>query len=57
MFDPSARPCVPADVPTMAIPMKKCEKMIGYTEESFLVTGTWEKVKKKIRRSAEVHAR
>ncbi|KQC04008.1 MAG: hypothetical protein APR53_04160 [Methanoculleus sp. SDB] len=57
MFDPSARPCVPTDVLTMAIPMKKFEKMIGYMEESFLVTGTWEKVQKKIRRSAEVHAR
>jgi hypothetical protein len=57
MFDPSARPCVMLDVLTMAIPMKKFVKMIGYMEESFLITGTWEKVKKKIKRSAEIHSR
>jgi len=57
MFDPSSRPCVPLDVLTMAIPMKKFVKMIGYMEESFLVTGSWEKVKRKIARSAEIHAR
>jgi len=45
------------DVLTMAIPMKKFEKMIGYMDESFLITGTWEKVKKKIRKSAEIHSR
>jgi hypothetical protein len=45
------------DVLTMAIPMKKFEKMIGYMEESFLITGSWEKVRKKIRSSAELHAR
>jgi hypothetical protein len=56
MFDPSARPCVMLDVLTLAIPMKKFEKMIGYMEESFLITGTWGKVRKKIQRSAEVHA-
>jgi uncharacterized protein (DUF169 family) len=56
MFDPSARPCVMLDILTMAIPMKKFEKMIGYMDESFLTTGTWEKVKKKIRRSAEIHS-
>ena len=57
MFDPSARPCVMLDVLTMAIPMKKFERMIGYMEESFLITGTWEKVRKKIQRSAEIHSR
>jgi hypothetical protein len=57
LFDPSARPCVMVDVLTMAIPMKKFEKMIGYMEESFLTTGTWGKVRKKIRKSAEYHTR
>ena len=57
MFDPSARPCVMPDVLTMAIPMKKFGKMIGYMEESFLTTGSWEKVRKKIRRSEEIYAR
>lgn len=57
MFDPSARPCVMLDVLTMAIPMKKFVKMIGYMEESFLITGSWGKVRKKIQRSAEIHSR
>lgn len=57
MFDPSARPCVMVDVLTMAIPMKKFAKMIGYMEESFLITGTWGKVRKKIRKSAGIHSR
>jgi hypothetical protein len=55
MFDPSARPCVPVDTLTIAVPMKKFEQMIGYMEESFLITDTWEKVKKKIARSIAVH--
>jgi len=49
MFDPSARPCVPGDVLTFAVPMKKFERMIGYMEESFLITGTWRSVKKRIK--------
>ena len=56
MFDPSARPCVPVDILTFAIPMKKFEKMIGYMDESFLITKTWDKVKTKIARSNAVHS-
>jgi hypothetical protein len=56
MFDPSARPCVMVDVLTMAIPMKKFVQMIGYMEESFLITKSWEKVKRKIRQSAKLHS-
>jgi hypothetical protein len=48
MFDPSARPCVPTDALSFAVPMKKFEKMIGYMEESFLITDTWKKVQKRI---------
>jgi len=48
MFDPSARPCVPADILTFAVPMKRFERMIGYMEESFLITDTWVKVRKRI---------
>ena len=48
MFDPSARPCVPVDYLSFAIPMVKFEKMIAYMEESFLITDTWNTVKKKI---------
>jgi len=48
MFDPSARPCVPTDTFTFTIPMKKFEKMIANMDESFLITETWEKVRKRI---------
>jgi len=56
MFDPSARPCVPVDILTLAIPMKKFDKMIGSMDESFLITRTWEKVKTKIARSNALHS-
>jgi hypothetical protein len=56
MFDPSARPCVPVDVLTLAIPMKKFEKMISGMDESFLITRTWDKVKTKIARSNALHS-
>jgi hypothetical protein len=56
MFDPSARPCVPVDVLTFAVPMKKFEKMMGNMDESFLITKTWEKQKGKIARSNAVYS-
>jgi uncharacterized protein (DUF169 family) len=56
MFDPSARPCVPVDILTIAIPMKKFEKMVGYMDESFLITKTWNAVKTKIARSNALHS-
>jgi hypothetical protein len=56
MFDPSARPCVPVDILTIAIPMKKFETMIGDMDESFLTTKTWDKVKSKIARSTVLHS-
>jgi uncharacterized protein (DUF169 family) len=48
MFDPSARPCVHENVLTFAVPFKRFEKMVGYVEESFLITDTWKTVKKRI---------
>lgn len=45
MFDPSARPCVPVNTLSFAIPMNKFIKMVAYMEESFLITPTWDKVK------------
>ena len=48
MLDVSARPCVPFDVITLAIPMKKFTRMIDNMEESFLVTDSWRKVKRRI---------
>lgn len=48
MFDPSARPYIPENTLSFAVPMKKFEKMVDYMEESFLVTNTWKFVKKRI---------
>jgi len=40
----------------MAFPMKKFVKVIGYMEESFFVTDSWEKVKRKMERSNAIHS-
>jgi uncharacterized protein (DUF169 family) len=48
MFDPSARPCVPENMLTFAVPMKRFGKMISYMEESFLITETWNNLRKRI---------
>ena len=56
MFDPSARPCVPLDVLTMAFPMKKFIQVVGFMEESFLITESWGKVVKKIDRSDRLYS-
>jgi uncharacterized protein (DUF169 family) len=48
MFDPSARPCVPGNTLTFAVPMRKFETMVSYMEESFLITSTWSSVRKRI---------
>lgn len=48
MFDPSARPYVPKDTLTLSLPMKKVIKMVDNMEESFLITESWNRVKKRI---------
>lgn len=48
MFDPSARPCVPENVLTFAVPYKRFEKMVSYMEESFLITETWSVIRKRM---------
>jgi uncharacterized protein (DUF169 family) len=48
MFDVSARPCVPDGVLSFSVPMVKFMKMIGYMDESFLITNSWKKVQKRI---------
>lgn len=48
MFDPSARPFVPDNSLSFAVPMKKFETMVTNMDESFLSTPTWQKVKKRI---------
>jgi len=48
MFDPSARAYIKKDLFSFAVPLKKFVKMILYMEESFLITDTWETIKKRI---------
>jgi hypothetical protein len=48
MFDVSARPYVPKDILSFAIPMNKFVRMIENMDESFLITPSWDKVRKRI---------
>lgn len=49
MFDVSARPCVPPDVLTFAVPWPRFARMAGNIQESFLITDTWRHVRARIR--------
>jgi hypothetical protein len=49
LFDVSARPCVPEGVLSFSVPMVKFTKMIGYMDESFLITDSWKKVRNRIK--------
>ena len=51
MFDVSARPFVPKETLTFALPMIKFLRMIENMEESFLITPSWDKVKARIEKS------
>jgi uncharacterized protein (DUF169 family) len=51
MFDVSARPFVGENVLTFAVPMNKFAPMVKNMEESFLITTSWSKVKKRTVRS------
>jgi len=48
MFDVSARPCVPEQTLTFAIPMPKFERMVADMDQSFLITDSWDKVKRRL---------
>lgn len=48
MFDISARPYIPPETLTIAIPWTKFVRMVDNMEESFLITGSWEKVKRRL---------
>ena len=48
MFDVSARPAVPPNTLTFSVPFKRLVEMAGHMDESFLVTGSWEKVRRRI---------
>jgi hypothetical protein len=53
MFDVSARPYVPPNTLSFAAPMKKFERMVRDMEESFLITGSWAKVQRRLNLRAE----
>ena len=47
-FDVSARPFVGKNELSMAFPMKRFHQIVDFMEESFLITPSWDKVKKRI---------
>jgi hypothetical protein len=48
MFDVSARPYVEPGVLTLAVPWEKFVCMVRNMDESFLITDSWDKVRKRI---------
>lgn len=48
LFDVSARPCVETNSLSFAVPIVKFRSMVENMEESFLITGSWKKVQKRI---------
>jgi hypothetical protein len=48
MFDVSARPHVEQNELTFAIPIERFKQLVSYMDESFLITGSWEKVRRRI---------
>lgn len=48
LFDISARPCVPQDVLTFAVPFARLQQMAANMDESFLGTASWQRVKERI---------
>ncbi|MEA3376483.1 MAG: DUF169 domain-containing protein [Chloroflexota bacterium] len=48
MFDVSARPWVSRDLLTFSVPWPKFTRMVDHMDESFLITGSWEKVRSRL---------
>ncbi len=48
MFDVSARPYIPEDILSFAVPISKFDRMIDNMNESFLTTPSWSKIQKRI---------
>jgi hypothetical protein len=48
MFDVSARPHVGRNELTFSIPIKHFHQLVGYMDESFLITASWEKVRSRL---------
>ena len=53
MFDVSARPYVPEDRLTFAVPMSKLVSMMDNMEESFLITESWHRLRGRIERGQD----
>ena len=53
MFDVSARPCVPANTLSLAVPWPRFVRMVDQMDESFLITGSWEKVRARMARGTQ----
>ncbi|MBN1662971.1 MAG: DUF169 domain-containing protein [Deltaproteobacteria bacterium] len=53
MFDVSARPYVKPQVLTFAVPWPKFAGMVNNMEESFLITKSWAKVRKRIKAAGQ----
>ena len=56
MMDPSARPCVPLDMLTFAVPMKLFITIVKDMRESFLMTPGWDRVRRKIEQSRRLQS-
>ncbi len=54
MFDPSARPYVPVDRLSFAVPMARFVRMIHCMDESFLITDTWKKMNNRLQNKSGV---
>ncbi len=52
MFDVSARPFVSEDVLSFSVPMNKFTTMVENIEESFLITGSWARIQKRMKKAA-----
>jgi len=53
MFDVSARPYVPKEILSFSLPMNKFRSMVNNMEESFLITNSWAKIRKRIKGAYE----
>lgn len=53
MFDVSARPCVPSNTLSFAIPWPKFVRMADNMKESFLITKSWNKVRTRMKNIKE----
>jgi hypothetical protein len=53
MFDVSARPHVPEERLTFAMPMQRFEQMVANMDESFLITKSWDLVRERLREKSD----